>query len=93
MMRFSGAVLAALISTPAWARAQTIPKDFVYDVKYGVLDILTVWASPFHGSLHKYEIGALSLGVVALASIEDDNGVGPDRHDGHSCGCRQYRLC
>ena len=65
--------LAAAICAPSLARAQTIPKDFVYDFKFGVLDVLSVWASPFHGSLHKYEIAVASLGVVALASVEDDN--------------------
>ena len=73
MMRPIGAFLAALLSAPALVRAQTIPKDFVYDVKHGALDILTVWASPFHGSLHKYEVAVASLGVVALSSLEDDN--------------------
>jgi hypothetical protein len=58
---------------PAPARAQTITRDFAFDVKHGVLDILTVWASPFRGSLRGYAIGVASLGVAGLSSIADDD--------------------
>ena len=67
------AIFGAMWLPAAALPAQTIPKDFVFDIKYGALDVLSVWASPFRGSLHGYAIGALSLGLAGASSIFDDN--------------------
>jgi membrane-associated phospholipid phosphatase len=67
------ALFGAMWLPSAALPAQTIPKDFVFDVKYGVFDVLSVWASPFRGSLRGYAIGALSLGLAGASSIFDDN--------------------
>ena len=67
------ATFGAMWLPAAVTPAQTIPKDFAFDVKYGVFDVLSVWASPFRGSLRGYANGALSLGLAGASSIFDNN--------------------
>jgi membrane-associated phospholipid phosphatase len=65
---------------PSTAAAQSIPKIVFTDLKHGVGDLLSVWASPFRGDTKDYVTAGLALGGVALVALTDQ-GIGDFIHD------------
>lgn len=53
--------------------AQSIPKDFVTDVRAGVSDVFAVWGAPFHASGRDYAISAAALGMTGVLALSDAN--------------------
>lgn len=70
--RIRAAVVGVTLLHGGRLAAQSIPKDFVTDIKSGVSDVLVVWAAPFRGGARDYAIGAASLGVAGAFGLADE---------------------